>query len=109
MATRVVFSRRESALVGQRQDARHRVECIRAAAHGDEEEPFVAVLEDISSFGCRLGGAMPLDVGGRLWLRLPGSPPIVSTIAWSEGGEAGCRFSTPISQGLMRSLLPGAP
>ena len=108
MATRVVFSRRESALYEHRQEPRHRVECVRASAHGEDETPFVATLEDISTFGCRLGDVEALTQDGRVWLRLPGSPPIVATVAWSHDGRAGCRFATPISQGLMRALLPGA-
>jgi hypothetical protein len=108
MATRVVFNRRESALYDQRQERRHRVECVRATAGGEEEIPFVATLADVSTFGCRLSGADVLDEGKRVWLRLPGAAPIVATVAWTRGDEAGCRFETPISQALMRSLLSGA-
>ena len=109
MATRVVFNRRQSALVDQREEPRHRVECVRATAQGETEAPFAAALDDISTFGCRLSGAEALDVGGRVWLRLPGSAPILATVAWAHDGKAGCRFETPISQGLMRSLLAGVP
>jgi hypothetical protein len=107
MATRVVFSRRASALYEQREEPRHRIECVRASASVDDEAPFVATLEDISTFGCKLSGVDAIAVDARLWLRLPGSAPAIATIAWSRGGEVGCRFVTPISQGLMRSLLPG--
>ena len=107
MATRVVFSRKESALVEQRQERRHRVEGVRAA-QGEAELPFVAVLEDVSTYGCRLSGIATLEAGGQLWLRLSDGAPIMATVAWARGDEAGCRFATPISQGLMRSLLPGA-
>lgn len=108
MATRVMFSRREAALVEQRQEHRHRIECVRVTARGEAEEPFAAQLDDISTFGCRLSDAGELDVGERLWIRLPGAPPVVAGVAWSHDGNAGCRFAAPISQGLMRSLLPGA-
>ncbi|WP_419808142.1 PilZ domain-containing protein [Sphingomonas sp.] len=108
MATRVMFNRREAALVEQRHEARHMVECVRLTAGGETEEPFAAVLDDISSFGCRLRDAGVLAVGERLWVRLPGAPPIVASVAWARDAAAGCRFAAPISQGLMRSLLPGA-
>jgi hypothetical protein len=108
MATRIAFSRKESALYDQRQEPRHRIECVRASAQGEAEEPFVATLEDISTFGCRISGVEPLDEGRRLWLRLPNAAPLTARVAWSSDGAAGCRFDTPISQGLMRSLLPGA-
>lgn len=107
MATRVVFSRKESALVDQREERRHRVECVRATANGETETPFAATLQDISTFGCRLSDVEPLAVGQRLWLRLPNGPPIVASVAWSRERTAGCRFETPISQALMRSLLSG--
>ncbi|HEU0044660.1 PilZ domain-containing protein [Sphingomonas sp.] len=105
MATRVAFSRRESAYYDQRNEPRHRVECVRATAGGETEESFVAQLEDISTFGCRLIEAEPLESGKRIWLRLPHAAPITARVAWASDGRAGCRFDTPISQGLMRSLL----
>lgn len=108
MATRVVFSRKESALVDQRRGMRQRIECVRATANGETEAPFVASLLDVSTFGCRLGEAEMLEAGKRVWLRLPGASPIVATVAWAHDGAAGCRFGTPISQGLMRALLQGA-
>lgn len=108
MASRIVFSRRESALYDQRQEPRHRIECVRATAQGETEEPFVATLEDISTFGCRLSDVAPTDEGQRIWLRLPRTAPITACVAWSKDGALGCRFDTPISQGLMRSLLPAA-
>lgn len=107
MATRV-SGRREAALVEQRVEARHRVECVRVTARGDAEDEVIrARLDDISTFGCRLSEAGSLDAGERLWIRLPGAPPVIAAIAWARDGAAGCRFTAPISQGLMRSLLPG--
>lgn len=108
MATRIMFNRRESALVEQRIERRHRVECVRATGGGETEAPFVAALEDVSTYGCRLSGADILAEGKQVWLRLPGAPPIVAAVAWTRDGDAGCRFETPISQALMRSLLMGA-
>ena len=108
MATRVMFSRREAALVEQRQESRHRVECVRVTANGEAEQPFAALLDDISTFGCRLAGTGALTTGERLWVRLPSAPPVIAAVAWARDGAAGCRFAAPISQGLMRSLLPGA-
>lgn len=108
MATRIAFNRRESALYDQRDEPRHKIECVRASAGGEAEEPFMAQLEDISTFGCRLSGTDQLEIGRRLWLRLPNAAPITARVAWAQGSAAGCRFDTPISQGLMRSLLPGS-
>ena len=108
MATRMVFQRRQSALYEQREEPRHRVECVRATGGGEVEVPFVAALEDISTFGCRLSGTDQLEINRRVWLRLPGATPVVATVVWTERGAAGCRFDTPISQGLMRSLLLAA-
>lgn len=107
MATRIMFQRRPSALVSQREERRHRVDGAWVAASG-EEIGFTAALLDISSFGCRLGEVPALETGGRIWLRLPGAAPIQATVIWLRGDEAGCRFVEPIGQPLMRSLLPGA-
>lgn len=108
MATRVVFSRKASALVDQREERRHRVEGVLASADAEAERPFAAVLQDISTFGCRLSDVPALEPGQRLWLRLPGAPPLLAKVAWCRDGVAGCRFDAPISSALMRSLLPGA-
>lgn len=107
MATRIMFHRREAALVEQREERRHRVDGAWVAATG-EEIGFHAILLDISTFGCRLTGVPDLELGGRIWLRLPDAQPVPATVTWRRGDAAGCRFVDPISQGLMRSLLPGA-
>lgn len=107
MATRMLFNRRESARVDQRQAPRHRIDGAHVDAAGGEQV-FQAALADISCFGCRLDDAPPLEPGLRLWLRLPDQTVIDATVAWARDGEAGCRFAAPIGQALMRSLLPGA-
>lgn len=108
MATRILFQRRESALVDQRQERRHRVDGAWVTGSG-EEIGFQAILIDISSFGCRLSGVPDLEEGGRIWLRLPDAVPVPATVTWARDGEAGCRFVDPIGQALMRSLLQAAP
>ena len=107
MATRMTFQRRESALVEQRTQRRHRVDGAFVTVEG-EEIGFGSQLLDISTFGCRLGDVPPLQIGGRIWLRLPEALPVAATVTWVKGEQAGCRFVDPISQGLMRSLLTGA-
>lgn len=107
MATRFQFQRREAARVEQREQRRHRVDGAFVSIAG-EEIGFEATLVDISSFGCRLADVPALDTGGYVWLRLPGAPPVEANVIWVRGRDAGCRFVEPISQTLMRSLLPSA-
>ena len=107
MATRVHFQRRESALVEQRSERRHRVDGAWVTGSG-EEVGFHAMLEDISSFGCRLSAVPTLEPTSRIWLRMADAVPVQATVSWVRDDQAGCRFVDPISQTLMRSLLPGA-
>ena len=107
MATRLSFQRRESALCEQRIERRHRVDGAWVTGSG-EEVGFHAALEDISSFGCRLSGVPTVATGERIWLRMPDAAPIQAFVSWVRDDQAGCRFVDPISQSLMRSLLPGA-
>ena len=107
MATRIIFQRREGARLDQREQRRHRIDGSWFTATG-EEVVFPAALADISSFGCRLAEVEALEEGGRIRLRLPGAEPVEATVVWWHAGEAGCRFVDPISQALMRSLLPSA-
>lgn len=105
MATRLSPYRKVQPATVERRDAlRHPVTLTSATAREMGEPPVAAVLQDLSTFGCRLScDAAPVE-GTRLWLRLSGSMPIAATVVRSGDGEAACRFDRPIDRQLVRSL-----
>jgi hypothetical protein len=58
------------------------------SAHGFQVEWFV---------GCRL------DL--RLWVRLPGCPPVPAHARWKRGSIMGCEFTRPLEHELIDRLL----
>ena len=62
-------------------------------------------LRDISTGGCRFGGAERLDVNDHLVARLPGLEPIGATVIWSDGRNAGLRFDRPLHPVVFELLL----
>lgn len=49
-------------------------------------------LVDISSQGCGFFSRMPLPVGARVWLSLPGLETWAATVAWFDGDRGGLTF-----------------
>ena len=64
-------------------------------------------LVEISTFGCRVGGAGVDGVGDHVRLGFGGHPPVTATVVWRRDGAIGCRFDKPIATSLMRALLCG--
>ena len=94
----------DAAAIERRDGARLVVQISRATMRGHGAAPVDATLFDVSVYGCRLRSeAAPAD-DERVWLRLDGSLPIAATVMWRQEDMVGCRFDTPISRDLMRSL-----
>ena len=106
MATRLNQPGRNRPLPIDRRDGdRHPVTLTGATSRSHAAEPVDAVLEDVSSFGCRLTCGDDQPAGSRVWLRLSGSMPVAATVVWSREGQIGCRFDQPIDPRLMRTLI----
>jgi hypothetical protein len=57
-------------------------------------------LVDISTDGCSFASRWPFEVGGRVFLGLPGLEPWMGTIVWYEEGQGGIRFDRPLHPGV---------
>jgi hypothetical protein len=64
-------------------------------------------LIDLSTYGCRVGGAGVDDVGDHVRLSFGGRPQVTATVVWRQDGAIGCRFDKPIATSLMRAVICG--
>lgn len=105
MASRLTQYRKVApALVEQREATRHRVRVSRAVVIGSGDRSRLAVLHDLSIFGCRILAPRAYPAGEAIWLAFADSAPVAAKVVWAEDGFMGCRFDTPISRTLLRSL-----
>jgi hypothetical protein len=62
-------------------------------------------LADLSATGCRITNSGTLAEGTEIWLKITDHIPQRALIAWAEGGEAGCEFSTPLDNKVVEELI----
>ena len=53
-------------------------------------------IVDVSSEGCGFRSRLPMPVGARVWLGLPGLETWAATVVWFEDGKGGMRFERPL-------------
>ena len=72
-------------------------------------EPGASVAEidvvNLSTDGFMAQGDLQVEVGGNVWLKLPGLEPQSSTVVWVEEGKAGFEFSTPLHPATLELLV----
>jgi hypothetical protein len=73
---------------------------------GTETHEFVLVTE-LSLEGARLLTPAPLEIGGKVLLRLPMLDPVKARVVWVSNRIAGCVFQQPLHPAVFRVLLGG--
>lgn len=74
---------------------------------GAVTQPVLVV--DISPLGFKAQAENPPEPGSEVWLKLPGCEARRSRVIWSEGGEAGCEFESPLHERDIAALTPPKP
>ncbi len=69
-----------------------------------ETHEFVLVTE-LSLEGARLLTPAPLEIGGKVLLRLPMLEPVKARVVWVSNRIAGCAFQQPLHPAVFRVLL----
>lgn len=64
-----------------------------------------ADVNDLSETGCKVDSAMTLATGVEVWIKFPGFQPMLSTVAWARGFEAGCEFVEPFHPAVLQNFL----
>ncbi len=57
---------------------------------------FTVAVRDLSVTGFRCDSSIPLAVGARVWLTIPGLSPLESIVMWKSEFYYGCAFASPI-------------
>lgn len=57
---------------------------------------FTVDVLDLSTAGFRAETSFRLQVGGIVWLTMPGLSGLEAVVAWCEGFQVGCSFRNPL-------------
>lgn len=72
-------------------------------------EPGATIVDaevlNLSTDGFMAVTDLKVDVGGNVWLKLPGLEPQNSRVAWAEDGRIGCEFATPLHPATIELLV----
>lgn len=98
------YRRPEPARLEKRQAPRHQVAVSRAKAGRKKQVPILAILNDISAFGCCLTLDAVLREDESISLSFDDSEAIEANIIWQKANRIGCRFAKRISPQLFRAM-----
>ena len=63
---------------------------------------------DLSLSGVKLGMLDPIEVGARLWLKLPMLEGLEVRVVWYRNFEAGCEFVNPLHPAVAKTIVARA-
>jgi hypothetical protein len=63
------------------------------------------IVTNFSVSGCAINGLAGAEVGQKACIKLAGRLPLKAQIKWVAGKQAGCEFTSPISQSEIDFLL----
>ncbi len=69
------------------------------------ESWFKSRIADLSTTGFRLQSFMKLNVGGDVWVMLPGFEGRRAQVLWTRGHEAGCAFERPLHPAIFEHII----
>lgn len=84
-------------------ERRHVVISVKVRRPG--ESWFKSRIADLSITGFRLQSFMKLQVGGDLWVMLPGFEGRRAQVLWTRGPEAGCAFERPLHPAIFEHIV----
>ena len=69
---------------------------IGAGLRSDNRPASSIIVVDLSTHGCGFEATCHLEIGLRVWLKLPGMESWPARIAWTEDGRGGLSFDRPL-------------
>jgi hypothetical protein len=69
---------------------------IGAGLRADNRPASSIIVVDLSTHGCGFEATCHLEMGLRVWLKLPGMESWPARIAWTEEGRGGLSFDRPL-------------
>jgi hypothetical protein len=66
------------------------------------------LVTDLSVGGCGIELDVELEIGGRVWLKLPGLESLPARVAWADDRRAGLAFDNPLHPAVVEHVIHGA-
>lgn len=98
--------RQEDERIKRVAELRHVVIPVRVRRPG--ESWFKSRIAELSTTGFLLHSFMKLQVGGDLWVMLPGFEGRRARVLWTRGPEAGCSFERPLHPAIFDHIVRSA-
>jgi len=95
--------------VGENRSAERRIVNLAASLREEGANLLEVEVRDLSASGFCIAGALALDEGSYVWLKLPGLEPKSAQLVWSKGEEAGFEFANPLHQEVLEMLATPSP
>lgn len=70
---------------------------------------FQTILLDLSISGFCANSLLPLEVGNRCWMSVPGMPALQAHVVWWDSGRVGCAFDKLISPIVHENIISRHP
>jgi len=80
---------------------------IGAGLRADDRPASGIAVVDLSTHGCGIEASCHLEVGARVWLKLPGLESWPARIAWAQHGRAGLAFDRPLHDSVVARYTGG--
>lgn len=68
------------------------------------DRPYEVKLRDLSTHGCSIDLINRVQLGERLWIKLPGLGSIEGFVCWAKEFHAGIMFLTPLHPAVFNML-----
>jgi hypothetical protein len=75
---------------------------IGAGLRADNRPSSSIMVFDLSTHGCGFEATFHLEIGARVWLKLPGMEAWPSRIAWIGEGRGGVSFDRPLHEAVVK-------
>jgi hypothetical protein len=103
---RLAASLERKSAYDRRQSVRQPVS-IGAGLRADDRPASGIVVVDLSTHGCGIEATCYLEVGARVWLKLPGLESWPAHVAWAQDRRAGLSFDRPLHDSVVVRYTAG--
>lgn len=69
------------------------------------DRPYYVQLRNLSEDGCSVELINPVNVGEKVWIKLPGLEAIEGIVRWQSDFTAGVVFATPLHPAVLTMLI----
>ena len=100
-----MFSTELVVLTGNRRRAARHLVDMPATMSSEESLKTLCRVADLSRHGVRVATYSALPQNSRVSIKLPGLPPYLAEIVWSDEFDAACKFDVPLNEADLQTLV----